>query len=100
MDFVAVGQYTPSQPWFHAECHALRVIADRELGGCTDKIYPLLGGGYIHRANPSHGEMAGAIARDLRAVQEEGLSAAGFFAFHEFRTHSETVRRFSNMLSN
>ncbi|MCX7826550.1 MAG: family 10 glycosylhydrolase, partial [Verrucomicrobiae bacterium] len=95
MDFVAVGQYTPSTPWFRAECRAMRVIADRELGGRADLIYPLLGVGYIHRANPSHAAAAAVIHRHLQAAREEGMSAAGFFSFSEIRPHAETARAHS-----
>ncbi|MCX6910514.1 MAG: family 10 glycosylhydrolase [Verrucomicrobia bacterium] len=95
MDFVAVGQYTPSTPWFRSECHALRVIADRELGGHTDRIYPLLGVGYIHQANPSHAAASAVIARHLQAARQEGMRSAGFFAFCEIRPHQEITRAHS-----
>jgi len=90
MDFVAVGIYTPSSPQFRAQCHVLREIAERDLAGHTEGIYPLLGVGYIQRANPSHAEADAVINRHLRAAREEGLQGAGYFAFYSIRTHLET----------
>ena len=95
MDFVAVGQYTPSTPWFRAGCRTLSVIAERELAGRTERIYPLLGVGYIQQANPSHAAADAVIHRHLQAARQEGMKAAGFFAFYEIRPHLETARNHS-----
>jgi hypothetical protein len=91
MDFVAVGMYTPSTPFFRAQCCGLRIVADRELGGDASRIYPMLGVSYIQRAYPSHAHADAVIARHLRAVQEEGLSCAGFFPFYALRPHLKTA---------
>ena len=91
MDFVAVGVYTPSTARFRAQCHALRTIADRDLGGRVEGIFPLLGVGYIQQANPSHAAADAVIGRHLDAAASEGLTAAGFFAFYGIRPHIETV---------
>ncbi|MBI5820068.1 MAG: family 10 glycosylhydrolase [Verrucomicrobia bacterium] len=98
MDFVAIGQYTPSTPWFRAECHTVRMIAERELMGRTDRVCPLLGVGYIHQANPSHAAAATVIGRHLQAAREEGMRAAGFFAFYDIRPHTETAHAHSASL--
>jgi len=95
MDFVAVGQYSPSTPEFRAECQVLRQIADRDLRGDVSGICPLLGVGYIRDANPSYAAADAVIARHLQAVQEEGLTKAGVFAFFEIRPHLQTVRAFA-----
>ena len=95
MDFVAVGVYTTSTPQFRAQCHTLREIADRSLGGQTDRIYPLLGVGYIQKANPSYAAADAALGRHLWAAREEGMQAAGFFAFFGIRPHLGTVRAHS-----
>ncbi|MBX7211175.1 MAG: family 10 glycosylhydrolase [Verrucomicrobiaceae bacterium] len=97
MDFVGVGQYTASAPWFRAECHAMRDIATNELGGDMSRIHPLLGLGYIHQANPSHATDADAIDHQLRAAREEGCTAAGYFAFYEMRHHIELSRSHSKL---
>ena len=91
MDFVAVGMYTPSTPRFRAQCRVLRQIADRELGGSVERIFPLLGVGYIQQANPSHAAADAVIDRHLGAAARQGLRAAGFFAFYGIRTHLDTV---------
>ena len=96
MDFVAVGMYTPSTPRFRAQCRVLRQIADRELGGSVERIFPLLGVGYIQQANPSHAAADAVIGRHLDAAARQGLRAAGFFAFYGIRTHIETVAAHSN----
>lgn len=90
MDWVAVGQYTPSTPWFRAECQSLRTIAQRELGGDMRRICPLLGVSYIQGANPSHAAADAVIDRHLQAAREAGLTAAGYFPFFSIRTHLET----------
>jgi len=93
--WVCVGQYTPSAPLFRAECHTLKVIADRYLGGDTSRIYPLLGVTYIQGAWPSYQTADAVIDRQLRAAREEGMVAAGYFPFHGIRTHRETSARHS-----
>jgi uncharacterized lipoprotein YddW (UPF0748 family) len=90
MDFVAMGVYTPSTPWFRAQCHTLRELADRELGGHTERIYPLIGASYIQMANPPHAMADAVIARHLQAARDEGLCGAGFFPFYAVRTHLPT----------
>jgi uncharacterized lipoprotein YddW (UPF0748 family) len=87
MDFVAVGMYTPSTPWFRAQCHALCELARRELSGRTARIYPLLGVSDIQMAYPQYTIADSVIARHLQAAREEGLCGAGFFPFYSIRTH-------------
>jgi hypothetical protein len=91
MDFVATGAYTPSTPWFRAQCHTLRELAERELGGDTSRIYPLLGPSYIELACPPYADSDAVIARHLQATGEEGMRGAGFFPFYAVRTHMETA---------
>lgn len=91
MDFVAMGVYTPSTPWFRAQCHTLRTLADRDLGGRIDQVYPLLGPGYIQAANPPHTAADAVIAHHLQAACDEGLGGAGFFPFYAIRTHMATA---------
>jgi uncharacterized lipoprotein YddW (UPF0748 family) len=89
-DWVCVGQYTPSTPMFRAQCHTLQTIAERDLGGDTSRIFPLIGSSYIQGAFPDY-EMADAvIGRHLRAAVEEGLTGAGYFPTWSVRTHTET----------
>ena len=95
MDFVAIGMYTPSTPFFRAQCRALRIIADRDLGGDTSRMYPMLGVTYIQRANPSYAHADAVIDRHLRAVSEEGLTCAGFFPFYALRPHVKTAAEHS-----
>ena len=95
MDFVAVGMYTPSTPFFRAQCRGLRIIADRELDGDTSRIYPMLGVTYIQRANPSYVHADAVIRRHLSAAAEEGLTAAGFFPFYALRPHVKTAATYS-----
>ncbi|MBD3292861.1 MAG: family 10 glycosylhydrolase [Armatimonadia bacterium] len=86
-DWVCVGQYTPSTPMFRAQCHTLKTIAERDLGGDTSRIFPLIGSSYIQGAFPDY-EMADAvIGRHLRAAGEEGLTGAGYFPTWSIRAH-------------
>ena len=91
MDFVATGVYTPSTPWFRAQCHVLHELAQRELRGDSSRIYPLLGPGYIQMACPAHADADAVIARHLHAAADEGLRGAGFFPFYAMRTHMDTA---------
>ena len=95
MDFVAVGQYSPSTLVFRAGCHTLNTIAQRDLGGDLGRLCPLLGVGYIQQANPSHAAADIVIARHLQAAREEGLGRAGYFAFYSIRNHLETSAGYS-----
>ncbi len=90
MDWVCVGQYTPSTPMFRAQCHALKAIAERDLGGDTSRIFPLLGPSYIQGAFPSHEPADAVIDRHLLAAREEGMTGAGYFPTSAIRTHLET----------
>ncbi|MEA3402761.1 MAG: family 10 glycosylhydrolase [Armatimonadota bacterium] len=90
MDWVCVGQYTPSTPLFRGECHTLKTIADRELGGDTSRIFPLLGVTYIQGAWPSYPLADAVIDQQLQAAREEGLQGAGYFPFYGIRTHPGT----------
>ena len=98
MDSVAVGMYTPSTPLFRSECHTLRQIAERDLGGRAERIYPLLGVGYIQDANASHAAADAVIGRHLWAARQEGMRAAGFFAFFSIRPHLQTAAAHSEAL--
>ncbi|MGC9317895.1 MAG: family 10 glycosylhydrolase [Armatimonadota bacterium] len=90
MDWVCVGQYTPSAPLFRGESHTLRTIADRELGGDTSRIFPLLGVTYIQGAWPSYPLADAVIDQQLQAARAEGMRGAGYFPFYGIRTHRET----------
>lgn len=93
MDWVCVGQYTPSTPMFRAQCHALKTIADRDLGGDTTRIFPLLGPSYIQGAFPGWELADAVIDRHLQAAREEGMTGAGYFPTSAIRTHIETSVR-------
>ena len=93
MDWVCVGQYTPSTAMYRAQCHALKTIADRDLGGDTTRIFPLLGPSYIQGAFPSYAEADAVIDRHLQAAREEGMTGAGYFPTSAIRTHIETSAR-------
>lgn len=93
MDWVCVGQYTPGTPMFRAQCHTLKTIADRELGGDTSRIFPLIGSSYIQGAFPSYAQADAVIERHLQAAKEEGLTGAGYFPTWSIRTHIETSVR-------
>ena len=90
MQWVCVGQYTPSTPMFRSQCRTLKRIADQHLAGDTSRICPLLGVSYIQHANPSYVAADAVIGRHLRAAEEEGLTAAGYFPFWAIRTHAAT----------
>ena len=93
MDWVCVGQYTPSTPMFRAQCHTLKTIAEGDLDGDTTRIFPLLGASYIQRAFPSYRQADAVIDRHLQAASEEGLTGAGYFPTSSIRTHAETSAR-------
>jgi hypothetical protein len=93
MDWVCVGQYTPSTAMYRAQCHVLKTIADRDLGGDTTRIFPLMGPSYIQGAFPSYAEADAVIDRHLRAAREEGMTGAGYFPTSAIRTHIETSAR-------
>ena len=65
------------------------------LDGDTSRIFPLLGVTYIQAAYPSSAAADAVIARHLRAAQEEGMAAAGYFPFYGIRTHTETSASYS-----
>jgi uncharacterized lipoprotein YddW (UPF0748 family) len=93
-DFVYVGDYHSSLPFFRALCHVCRIIADNE-GIDPSRIMPNLGLGYI-QSGYRHQETNGAmLARELEIVSEEGLSAAGLFTLSCSRVHLETLRAHS-----
>ncbi len=93
MDWVCVGQYTTSTPFFRSQCHTLKLIADRYLGGDTSRICPLLGVSYIQEAYVGYALADEVINRHLWAAREEGMSMAGYFPFSAIRTHTGTSAR-------
>ncbi|MCD6359570.1 MAG: family 10 glycosylhydrolase, partial [Armatimonadetes bacterium] len=95
MDWLCVGQYTPSTPMFRAQCHTLKLIADKYLDGDTSRICPLMGTSYIQDAWPSYALADAVIDGHLTAAREEGMVMAGYFPFHSIRTHIETSARYA-----
>ena len=93
MDWLCVGQYSPSTPMYRSQCHTLKLIADEHLGGDTSRICPLMGVSYIQKAYPGHALADGVLDRHLMAAREEGMTVAGYFPFHSIRTHTETSAR-------
>jgi len=93
-NWIQNGDFESDQPpqWSSA-------TVERELMGRTDRVCPLLGVGHIHQANPSHAAAAAVIGRHLQTAREEGMRAAGFFAFYDIRPHTETSRAHSTTLS-
>lgn len=90
LDWVCVGNYTPSAPLFRGECRALKTLADRDLGGDTSRIFPLIGITYVQDAWPSYPLADRVLDAQLRAARIEGLTCAGYFPTFGIRTHPAT----------
>jgi uncharacterized lipoprotein YddW (UPF0748 family) len=94
LDFVFMGNYHSSLPFFRAICRSCKQIADAH-GISPDRIMPMPGVGYIQHGYRHHEWNAAMLARELEIVAEEGLTGAGLFTFTAARVHLDVLRAHS-----
>jgi hypothetical protein len=93
-DFVYVGDYHSSLPFFRAVCRVCGVLADANGIG-RERIIPNLGVGYIQNSYRHHETNEAMLARELEIVSEEGFSQAGLFTFSTSRVYLGTLKAHS-----